>query len=211
MVQIRNNMHVSEAHKSFITTQLDKLSDYDALRPKGHVYEFHLHSERVAQSMKSLAKHMGYNDCMCETLYWATLPHDIGKMALPIHIWDLEDKPTDEQRQERRSHTWRGVEIIKSKYRNEYENDRFLKLMIDIMQNHHECVDGSGYQSKTAKDLTKEVRMACICDAFDGYSVFRPHFANRDISPKAVIARMEIEKAGQYDSVILKLFKEIKL
>ena len=79
------------------------------------------------------------------------------------------------------------------------------------MNDHHEAVDGSGYQGKHEYDLTREVKMACICDAFDGWSIKRPHFGDRDTSPAAVIKRMETEKAGQFDSEILRLFKETKL
>ncbi len=202
-------MIVSVTHKKFINDQLDKLATYDSLRPTDHVYEFHLHSKRVAESMRSLGKYMAYDDDMCDALYWATLPHDIGKMTLPIEIWDLNDKPTEDERHERRSHTWRGVEIVHAAFGTTCDTDPFLKMMIDIMENHHENNDGSGYQGKTAHDLTTQVRMACICDAFDGYSVYRAHFGDRDLSPKSVIERMEVEKAGQFDPDILKQFKEI--
>lgn len=204
-------MVVEQHYKDFITDQIEKLATYNARRKKPNIYEFHLHSERVAQSTKSLSAKMGYDDDMQDALYWATLPHDIGKMVLPLNIWDKDEKPSDAIKNERRAHTSLGIDIIRAEFGNECDTSPFLKLLIDIMSNHHECMDGSGYHGKTGDDLTQEVRMACICDAFDGYSVFRPHFGNRDISPKAVINRMEIEKAGQFDPDILKVFKDIKL
>lgn len=204
-------MVVKQHYKDFITSQIEKLADYNACRAKSNIYEFHLHSERVAQSMKSLSAKMGYDDAMQDTFYWATLPHDIGKMALPLDMWDKDEKPSDDIKIQRRAHTTKGIGIIRSEFGDECDTSSFLKLLIDIMANHHECMDGTGYQGKIASDLTKEVRMACICDAFDGYSVHRPHFGDRDISPKAVIHRMEFEKAGQFDPDILKQFKEIKL
>lgn len=194
---------------NFIEQQLQELSDYDARRPEGHPYEFHLHSKRVAESMKALAKKVGYDCDMCEALYWATLPHDIGKMILPVEIWDLEDKPTENQRGERRTHTWRGVEIFRAEFGEGCDADPFLKLLIDIMENHHETLNGEGFLGKAGDQLSKEVRMACICDAFDGWSVYRPHFGDRNLSPETVIKRMETEKAGQFDPDLLKQFKEI--
>ena len=83
-----------------------------------------------------------------------------------------------------------------------------MNVMTDIMENHHECIDGTGFTGKTEKDLSLEVRMACICDAFDGWSVIRPHFGDRDVSPPAVIHRMKTEKAGQFDERLLNLFEE---
>lgn len=203
-------MVVSDAHKRFIERQMLSLADYDSLRPVGHVYEFHLHSYRVAQSIKSLALSIGHNAAYCDALYWATLPHDIGKTALPITIWDMDDKPSDDVRDERRTHTIKGVHIVLKEFGDDACNtDPFLKLMLNIMENHHEHLDGSGYLGKTADQLSPEVQMACICDAFDGYSVQRAHFEGRDLSPKSVIERMKSEKAGQYNLKLLKSFQEI--
>lgn len=204
-------MFVNDNYKKFITKQIDALSKYDALRPDNHVYEFHLHSERVAQSMKKLSIKMGNDKDISDALYWATLPHDIGKILLPIQIWDLDDKPTEHQRNERRSHTWQGIEIIKNEFGKACNLDPFLMLLIDIMKNHHEAIDGSGHHKITGDHMSQEVRMVCICDAFDGYSIKRPHFGDRDISPESVIKRMEVEKSGQFDLQILEKFKETVL
>jgi putative nucleotidyltransferase with HDIG domain len=202
-------MVVSDTYKKFIERQMQYLAEYDSRRPVGHTYEFHLHSYRVAELIKNLARLNGRSDDYCEALYWATLPHDIGKTALPIDIWDMDDKPSDEIKDERRTHTSKGVEIIRAEYADKCESDPFLKLLLDIMENHHEHLDGSGYLGKTANDLSIEVQMVCICDAFDGYSISRPHFKARDLSPQAVIDRMNIEKNGQYNPDLLKLFSKI--
>jgi HD-GYP domain-containing protein (c-di-GMP phosphodiesterase class II) len=203
-------MVVLDAHKNIISYLIEKLGRYDARRPDGHPYEFHTHSKRVALSVQDLARAMGYDDNMCETLYWATLPHDVGKISLPVAIWDLENKPTDEQRTERRTHTQLGVDILSEEFGNDFETDPFLRLCHDITLYHHETLDKKGPLEIDAGILSQEVRMACICDAFDGWSVSRPHFDDRDISPAAVIHRMETEKAGQFDPDILQIFKELK-
>lgn len=203
-------MVVSDAHKNVISYLIEKLGRYDSRRPGGHPYEFHTHSKRVAQSVKDLAQAMKYDDDMCDALYWATLPHDIGKTSLPVSIWDLEDKPTDEQRAERRTHTQLGVNILNEEFGKGCETDQFLKLCCDITLYHHETLDKKGPLRIDANILSQEVRMVCICDAFDGWSVSRPHFEDRDISPAAVIHRMETKKAGQFDPDILQIFKELK-
>jgi polar amino acid transport system substrate-binding protein len=202
-------MMIDEAYKKYITDQMQALAAYDAARPDGHVYEFHVHAERVAYLMKDLALTVGYDADMADILYSATLPHDIGKMALPVEIWDLEDKPTEDQKAERRTHTTHGINMIRNEFGDRCDTDPFLKLMLDIMENHHETMDGQGFLGKTGNQLSREVRMACICDAFDGWSVKRPHFGDRDVSPSAVVMRMEIEKAGQFDQGLLEHFKKV--
>jgi putative two-component system response regulator len=80
--------------------------------------------------------------------------------------------------------------------------------MIDLMLYHHECVDGSGYRGLKSEEMSLEIKLACICDAFDGWTIFRPHFDDRDTSPNAVIERMKTDKAGQFDTQLLLSFQE---
>ena len=72
---------------------MDELAKYDAQRPEGHEYIFHEHAERVAENVKKTCIHMGLGDLVAENMYWATLPHDIGKKNLPVDLWDTEEKP----------------------------------------------------------------------------------------------------------------------
>jgi len=204
-------MNVTQNHKDFIIEQYDILADYDAKRPEGHAYKFHEHSKRVANNVKKLSLVNGYNTNMADALYWATLPHDIGKTILPIKIWDLKNKPTEDQRAQRRAHTINGVTITHNEFGHTCDTDPFLMLMIDIMTNHHECLDGTGFMGKTANDLSDEVRMVCICDAYDGWTIKRPHFGNRDVSPVAVLKRMKDEKSGQFDTDLLNSFEHMIL
>jgi len=166
-------MIVSKRHKKFITEKMNEFQTYDDLRPADRTYRFVDHSKRVAKSMKEFALAIGFDEDWADILYWATLPHDIGKMSFDIELWDYEDeqgiscKPPETIKQERRAHTLRGIEMIKEHFDEECHSDPFLKTMLDIMENHHEHCDGSGYLGKTGDNLSQEVRMACICDALN--------------------------------------------
>ncbi len=87
----------------------------------------------------------------------------------------------------------------------------FKDLMLDIMKNHHEQMDGQGYHHIPGDQLSLPVRLAAIVEAFDGWSIPRPHFGDRDISIPAVLKRMETEKAGMFDPALFKAFAEMKL
>lgn len=196
-------MFVTDAHKKFVNEQLKKLEAYDSLRPVGHIYEFHLHSNRMASLMHRLSLSMEHSNDVADSLYWASLPHDIGKIFLPVEIWDTIDKPNEDEKNLRRTHTSLGLKVLKDEFGDDYNNDPFLTLMSDIMQFHHETLDGNGFHKLNQNSMSEYLRMACICDAFDGYSTKRPHYEGRNISPLAVIERMRTEKAGQFDSDIL--------
>lgn len=194
--------------KPFILEQIKALKAYDDLRPKTTRYIFHEHAERVAKDVESTALFLGADAKTAHALYWATLPHDIGKMTLPHEIWDLEDKPSEEMKNKRRAHTTLGAEMARRKLGP--INHPFMHLMMDIMQNHHEQMDGKGYLGLQAPDLSWPVRLASIVEAFDGWRVERPHFGDRDISVEGVLKRMETEKSHQFDPVLFKAFAEMK-
>ena len=200
---------IANDYKPFVNGELEKLKAYDALRPKDHPYAFHLHVMRVARSMQTLALAMGQGETRAEELYRASLIHDAGKRLLPVHIWDVEGKPDNATKNLRRSHTSLGVQILNETFGADV-HDPFLDLTRDLMAHHHEAMDGSGWLGLKGADLSLEARMLCICDAYDGYTVWRPHFGSRDISPEGVTRRMVVEKAGQFDPEILPLFIDIK-
>lgn len=197
-------------YHDFAESELDQLKAYDALRPLGHVYPFPSHVRRVASNMRNLALAMDMPSERAETLYWASLLHDAGKRLLPVEIWDVEGKPDGATKRLRRQHTALGVKIINDTF-GEDDDDEFLVLTRDLMAHHHEAMDGSGWLGMSGAQLSLEARMLCICDAYDGYSVWRPHFGSRDISPEGVIRRMETEKAGHFDDAIFPVFKKLKL
>lgn len=198
------------SYQDFIDEELARLEAYDALRPAGHVYEFHKHVRRVARNLKLLALAMGQGEARAEDLHQAALLHDAGKRLLPIEIWDVRGKPDNETKKLRRQHTSLGVKILDDRFGADDHNP-FLDLTRDLMAHHHEAVDGSGWLGLKGDQLSLEARMLCICDAFDGYSTWRPHFGDRDISAAGVLKRMSEEKAGQFDADILKVFSDIKL
>jgi len=210
-------MIISDTHKKFITNALIDLENYDSQRPLGHAYQFHSHSERVAQTMKKLALKMGYDSEMAETLYWVTLPHDMGKMAFDIPLWDYKDsdgkptKPPEEIKMIRRRHTTEGINFMQQTFGDNFDTDPVLKLMADLMENHHEAMNGSGFLGKTGDQLSREVRMLCIVDAADGWSIIRPHKKPSDVTPDKVYNKMSVTNAGQFDPEILSIFKEIIL
>lgn len=204
-----NDQNIYDHWLFFIEGKLLELRDYDAKRPKGHVYEFDTHSYRVAYLMDIFAQYLGWGEDIANMLYWATLPHDIGKMALPVHIWDSEDKPSKEEKALRRTHVAEGLEIIKDELSDEVLEMPFARVLLDIMENHHEALDGSGLFGKSGDELTLLSRMSAICDSFDGWGVERPHFGDRDISINGVLVRMETEKQGQFDEELLGLFRQM--
>jgi len=196
--------------RKFIEDKLEALKSYDAQRPEDTKYVFHEHAVRVAENIKNTCLHMGLSDLVAENMYWATLPHDIGKLKLPIEIWDSTEKPSDEAKHKRRSHTDLGAEIVRKEL--EGIEHPFIDLMLNIMLNHHEQINGQGYRGLTGKQLSKPVRLAAIVEAYDGWRIWRPHYGDRDISVSGVLTRMREEKGPDFfDMELFEAFAEMKM
>jgi len=214
---IRNDPVFEEIIKPFILDQMNDLAAYDrkrlALTPDIK-YIFHEHAERVAQDVRKIAARMGQPEHVQEAMYWAMLVHDLGKKTLPIEAWDSEEKPTGEIKAMRRSHAERGLAIVDDKLGD--LDHPFLDLMRDVMTNHHEHMDGSGHHGLTAEQISLPVRVCCIVEGYDGYTIERPHdkFEPRDRSPAGALFRMRNDPdkgAKMYDIPILETFTAIKL
>lgn len=196
--------------RPFIEEELEKLKAYDQQRPDGITYIFHEHAQRVAGNMKKTCLHMGLGNAAANNMYWAVLPHDIGKRALPIEVWDSEEKPTAQMKNYRRTHTMLGAEIVDALFPS--IKHPFKDLMVEIMAYHHEQMDGKGTLGLPPEKLSKPVRLAAIVEAYDGYRIWRPHFADRDISIPAVIKRMREDKGAEiYDMELFEAFAEMKM
>lgn len=196
--------------KPFIEHELKKLEDYDRQRPEGHTYIFHEHAERVAGNVKKTCLHMGLGETVATNMYWALLPHDIGKRKLPLEIWDSEEKPSDEAKRFRRTHTNLGADIVRTRFAE--INHPFKDLMIDIMLYHHEQMDGNGTHSVPGDRLSLPVRLSAIVEAYDGWRIWRPHYGDRDISPPGVLKRMREEKGAEvFDMELFEAFAEMRM
>lgn len=196
---------------AFIDAELRELQKYNAKRKPNHSYAFHTHSVRVAGDMRRLARKMGYSEAHADILYRLTLVHDIGKRTFKnIEIWDIEGKPSEEQKALRREHTTKGVELVDGKF-GAHDQRPVLQMMRDLMQNHHTPVNAIDPETKQSAHLSEIVRMLSICDAFDGYSTVRPHFGDRDVTIESVLKRLSDEKRDEYDQTIVKIFAEMKM
>jgi HD-GYP domain-containing protein (c-di-GMP phosphodiesterase class II) len=196
--------------RPFIEDELKRLEAYDQQRPDGITYVFHAHALRVATNIKKTCLHLGLGEIVANNMYWAVLPHDIGKRALPVDVWDSEEKPTAQMKDFRRSHTVTGTEIVHALF-PELKHP-FMELMLEIMAYHHEQMDGSGTHGLTSEKLSLPVRLAAIVEAYDGYTIWRPHFADRDISVPGVLKKMREDKGAQiYDMDLLEAFADMKM
>ncbi len=211
---VRTDPVFQEQIKPFIENQMKLLEIYDRKRQAVNPdikYIFHEHAERVANDTRNTCALLGLPENVQENMYWAMLVHDAGKRVLPIEIWDSPEKPTGEVMKFRRSHVDLGLKIVEEELGD--LQHPFVDLMKDIMVNHHEKMDGTGEHNLPAEELSLPVRLACIVESYDGYTIPRPHFGDRDISPTAVLEKMRSEPdkgAAMFDMELFEAFAGMK-
>lgn len=212
---VRTDVIFHEQIKPFIENQMKLLEIYDRKRQAVNPdikYIFHEHAERVANDTRNTCALLGLPENVQENMYWAMLVHDAGKRVLPIEVWDSPEKPTGEIMKFRRSHVDLGLDIVREELGD--LKHPFVDLMVDIMVNHHEKMDGTGEHNLPGDQLSMPVRLACIVESYDGYTIPRPHFGDRDISPSAVLEKMRSEPgkgAAMFDMDLFEAFAAMKL
>lgn len=177
------------------------------------------HHMRVAADALGFLMFLEYPDNACWNIKSALLIHDVGKThdSYDPSIWSLPDRPTEEQRAEKRLHTRRGVEIINESVEEHAPHlidHPHVELCRHVALYHHERLNGSLYENMT--DLPVWMQAICIIDTYDGDRIKRPHHDHRR-SPEETIMRMMAEREdgekyeGAFDPALMKKFEEYKL
>jgi PAS domain S-box-containing protein len=163
------------------------------------------HQRRVADLARAIATEMKLPQDVIEGIRMAGAIHDIGKISIPSEILCKPTMLTDLEFSLVKSHCQHSYDIVK-----DVESPWPLA---DIVYQHHERIDGSGYPKRLKNDdILIEARILAVADVVEAIMSYRPYRPALGIE----IALTEIENnAGiLYDSraaeACLKLFRENK-
>jgi putative nucleotidyltransferase with HDIG domain len=163
------------------------------------------HQKRVAEIAQAIAIEMGISKQQIEGIHMGGVIHDIGKMAVPTEILSKPGKITEHEFGIIKSHPEVGYNIL--------EKIDFPWPIAQIVYQHHERMDGSGYpQGLEGKDILLEARIMAVADVVEAMASHRPYRPALGID----MALEEISKnrGVLYDPEVvdacLRLFKEEK-
>jgi len=163
------------------------------------------HSLRVAEYSKEIARRMNKTEKEQETIYYAGLLHDVGKIRIPVDVINKPGKLTDEEYEQIKIHPVTSYHILKDIF-----DDVKVKNGAKF---HHERYDGTGYPNGLKGENIPEIaRIIGVADAYDAMASNRSY---RKALPQNVI-RNEIEKGKsvQFDpeiaDIMLKMIDEDK-
>jgi len=163
------------------------------------------HQRRVSQLACAIGQEMNLRNDQMRAIRMAAQLHDLGKIFIPAEILRKPGKLTEAEMSVVRTHPDTDYQILK--------RIDFPISIADIVRQHHERMNGSGYpQGLKGDGILVEARILAVADVIEGMVFERPY----RIAPglEAALKELADQKGVLYDpSVVdccLKLFAEEK-
>lgn len=126
------------------------------------------HSRKVSELSGLLAGYMGYSGSEAEIIEQAALFHDIGKCDIPPEILGKPGGLTSQEFEIVKTHTLLGGERIK-------EALQILFAAYLVANNHHEKLDGTGYNGLLSDKIHPYAKLVSVADVFDALASKRAY------------------------------------
>jgi PAS domain S-box-containing protein/putative nucleotidyltransferase with HDIG domain len=125
------------------------------------------HQRHVAALAVAIAHELNLDQPRIQAIQLAAIVHDIGKLKLPAELLTLPRNLTSIERDLIETHVEAGYELLKG--------IDFPWPIADIVRQHHERLDGSGYPRGLRGDsICLEARILAVADMMDAASTDRP-------------------------------------
>jgi putative nucleotidyltransferase with HDIG domain len=158
------------------------------------------HTERVAFFAQMIGEEMGFNGTQLETVRWAALIHDLGKLAVPTELIRKRGRLDEDEYAEMKAHAQLVEEILA-------EVD-FLQPMVEIASGHHSNFDGSGYGGSGHSQGEAPLIETCIvaaADAFDAMTSARSY--RMALSQQYAISELRRNSGAQFHPEVVDAFE----
>jgi PAS domain S-box-containing protein/putative nucleotidyltransferase with HDIG domain len=161
------------------------------------------HQKRVAELATAIAQEMGLPEEQINGIHLAATIHDLGKIRVPAEILSKPGKLNAVEFQLIQMHPQEGYDILKEV--------KFPWPIANIILQHHEKLDGSGYPQGLRGDaILLEAKILTVADVVEAMSSHRPYRVGLGID--TALAEIEAQRGIQFDPVVvdacLKLFRE---
>ncbi|TRZ95100.1 HD domain-containing protein [bacterium] len=164
------------------------------------------HSPYFSHLVIAIAHQMHLEEKQVQSLKYASLLHDAGKVDIPLEILTKTSKLTPKEYGIIKRHPMKGAEILRPL--------QILKPVVPIIMHHHEKYDGTGYPSRLKKgQIPLGARIMAVADAFEAMVYGRPYRERKNIP--AAIKEIKKKSGTQFDPKVvdafLKVIKKISL
>ncbi|MFA4842319.1 MAG: HD domain-containing phosphohydrolase [Candidatus Omnitrophota bacterium] len=158
------------------------------------------HSPYFSHLVAHIAHQMHMDEKQIESLKYASLLHDAGKIDIPLEILTKTTKLTPGEYRIIRSHPLRGAKMLRPL--------QMLKPVIPMIMHHHEKYDGTGYPSRLKKgQIPLGARIMAVADAFEAMVYGRPYRERKDIT--SAVREIKSKSGTQFDPKVVEAFLKI--
>jgi PAS domain S-box-containing protein/putative nucleotidyltransferase with HDIG domain len=161
------------------------------------------HQKRTSVLAEAIAKEMELPEKRVEGIRIAAMIHDMGKINIPSEILTKPARLTDIEYRMIKQHPTIAFDILK--------DIEFPWPIANIILQHHERMDGSGYPKGLSGDeILLEARILAVADVVEAMSSHRPYRPGHGID--VTLEEIESKKGLLYDenvaSACLVLFRQ---
>ncbi|MEV8016310.1 HD-GYP domain-containing protein [Streptomyces sp. NPDC086554] len=152
------------------------------------------HSERVGRASVMIARELGMADERVESLRFAGILHDVGKLGVPTRLLRKDGPLTPQERRVIELHPEYGHEMVRG--------IGFLGEARAAILHHHERIDGSGYPyGLVGRQIPEFARVVAVADAFDAMTSTRSYRRGRPVA--AAMAELSRCAGAQFDPAMV--------
>ncbi len=160
----------------------------------------HRHSERVTDLAVKIAEAMSCSREEIESIRFAGLLHDIGKIGIHDAVLQKSDTLTEEEFSLVRTHPIVGEKIVGPL--------GLLPMETAVVRNHHERWDGGGYPDGLAGEAIPRVaRILAVADSYDAMTSDRPYRSGK--TPAEAMDELRQCAGSQFDRSVVRAFLEM--
>ena len=193
---------------------LATLAEYRDTDTGDHVIRVGCMTHEIARTLHQTCSHAeDLTDSFCEHIAFASILHDLGKVAVPDAILKKPGRLDDHERIEMQKHSVVGADILRKALALAPDCE-YLKLAVKVAHHHHERYDGMGYPNHLqGEEIPLAARIVSIADVFDALISERPY---KQPWTEAEATAYLVEHAGeQFDPEVvaaaLRVLEEHKL
>jgi HD-GYP domain-containing protein (c-di-GMP phosphodiesterase class II) len=195
VMAIKNIQLYTEQEKMVMGTIKSLVTVLDSKMPPAYT-----HTPYFSRLVKALAEEMHLSRKEIDSLKYASMLHDAGKINIPTEILTKTTNLTGEEYDIIKRHPLKSAEIIK--------HVQILKPVVPIILHHHEKYDGTGYPTKLKKGkIPIGARVMSVADAFDAMVYGRPY--RERISAEDALEEIKKHSGTQFDPQIVKSLVKI--
>ena len=152
------------------------------------------HQARVAALAVAIARQMGLPEEQVHGIHLAGVVHDLGKIQIPAEILSKPGKLNAIESSFIQTHAQAGYDIL--------SGIKFPWPIAQMVLQHHERLDGSGYPQKLKGDaILLEARILAVSDVVEAISSHRPYRAALGVD--AALAEIARGSGVQFDASVV--------